>query len=145
MNKRWYPLALSMSVVGCGGSVDNGQPAATGGAPQYHYGPAFIDAGKPLETGGMTTIYYGVAQYTGGASAGGSDTGVATSTQANPMTTGGSTSIDAGTPATGGYPAIPMYMANLRLPSQDDDSRQAKKYFALPFEPRVAGRANSMG
>ena len=149
MNKHWYPLALSMSVIGCGGSVDDGRPAATGGAPQYYYGPALIsggatsiDTGKPTQTGGMTPIPpYGVMpQPTGGAAAGGSGGNAGNGTNVNPPTSGGSTTIDAGTPATGGYRPLPVYMANLRLPAQDDGARHTDKYFPLPFEPRAGAK-----
>ncbi len=132
MSTRWYPAALSLTIIACGGDVDDGGPSATGGAPQFHYGPNVyvggatgVDTGKPLATGGRTPApYYGIMpQNTGGAGAGGD------------MTSGGGTTIDAGTPSTGGYQPIPIYMANLRLPPKDctDESR---KYFARPFEAR---------
>jgi hypothetical protein len=133
MSTQWYPVALSLTIVACGGDVDGGNPSATGGAPQFYYGPSVIvggatgiDTGKPLATGGrMPVPYYGIMpQNTGGAAGVGGDT-----------TTSGGTTIDAGTPTTGGYRPIPMYMANMRLPPRDctDGSR---KYFALPFESR---------
>ena len=158
MDKRWYPLALSISVAGCGGNVDDGRPSATGGAPQYHYGPAFIlggttsiDAGKPMGTGGMTPVpyygvpYYGVMLSTGGAASSGSDAGVGSSVNTHPSSSGGSTPIDAGSPSTGGYHPIPIYMANLRLPPQDDKVRSAKDYFARAFEPSASAKNGQKG
>ena len=94
MDKRWYPVAFSVAMVGCSGDVDNGHPGATGGSPAAFYGIMIttggsqgIDAGKPTTTGGFNSVpYYGVISPTGGSSA-----------------AGGSTSIDGGTPAeTGG-------------------------------------------
>ena len=153
MDKRWYTLALSMSVAGCGGNVDDGRPSATGGAPQYYYGPASIsggttsiDAGKPMGTGGMRSVpYYGVILSTGGAAAGGSDAGEGSRVNTNLPSSGGSTSIDAGSPSTGGYHPIPVYLANLRLPPQDDRVRAAKEYFARAFEPSTRAKNGSMG
>jgi hypothetical protein len=153
MDKRWYPLAFSISVAGCGGNVDDGRPFATGGAPQYHYGPAFIsggttsiDAGKPMGTGGMTPVpYYGVMLSTGGAASSGSDAGVGSSVNTHPSSSGGSTPIDAGSPSTGGYHPIPIYMANLRLPPQDDKARSAKEYFARVFEPSANAKNGWQG
>jgi hypothetical protein len=143
MDTRWYPAALSLSIVACGGDVDGGNPSATGGAPQFFYGPSVyvggatgVDTGKPLATGGRTPApLYGIMpQYTGGAGAGGSKAGMGGNVTTVPMTSGGTT-IDAGTPSTGGYRPLPMYMANMRLPPSDcgDGSR---KYFARAFKPR---------
>ena len=134
MNKRWYPVAFSMTIIGCGGDVDDGKPAATGGMPNYYYGPAIIlggatsvDAGKPTETGGATPIPpYGVVPTTTGGRATG--TGGATSPP-----TGGSSPIDAGTPATGGYHPVPLYLVNLRLPPKD---ATGARYYAHAFDPR---------
>jgi hypothetical protein len=99
MDKRWYPVAFSVVMVGCSGDVDNGHPGATGGSPAAFYGIMIttggsrgIDAGIPTATGGFNSVpYYGVISPAGGSSA-----------------AGGSTSIDGGTPAaTGG---VVMYM-----------------------------------
>jgi hypothetical protein len=117
MDKRWYPVAFSISIVGCSGDVDDGKPAATGGMPANFYGVmitggsagspntgrAFygvlatggrtqVDTGTPSSTGGMTPVPpYGV-QPVGGAPAGGG--GGAAGTQPS----GGRAGIDTGTP-----------------------------------------------
>jgi hypothetical protein len=92
MDKRWYPLACSAIIVGCGGDTQSGDAAGTGGKS------GGIDGGTPHATGGMWSVYYGI-------SIGGSffQTGGSTST-------GGTSSIDSGTPAaTGGRFPIIVY------------------------------------
>jgi hypothetical protein len=105
MDKRWYPVALSAAIVGCGGDVDNGSPTATGGQPNYHYGPALsggatsINSGVPNATGGYPVSYYGVIFITGGTA----------QTGGTSATAGASSSIDGGAPAaTGGRTQIPV-------------------------------------
>ena len=78
MDKRWYPVAVSALIVGCGGDVDSGSPAATGGRASVYYGVSVstggttgIDTGTPTETGGTNHVYYGPWPVTGGASTGG--------------------------------------------------------------------------
>ena len=71
MDKLWYSVAVSALVVGCGGDVDSGSPAATGGFPTVFYGVATggttgIDTGTPAETGGVAMVDYGPAIVTGG-------------------------------------------------------------------------------
>ena len=71
MDKLWYPVAVSALVAGCGGDVDSGNPAATGGYPTVFYGVATggvsgIDTGTPADTGGFATVHYGPAIVTGG-------------------------------------------------------------------------------
>ena len=73
MDKRWYPVAVSALIVGCGGDVDSGSPAATGGYPAAYYGVSIstggtvgIDTGGPTESGGVIAIVYGPATVTGG-------------------------------------------------------------------------------
>jgi hypothetical protein len=142
MHSRWYPAALSMSIVACGASVDDGKPSATGGSPQFHYGPnailggaTGIDSGQPLATGGVTpTVKYGViTQNTGGNGATGATSGAGGSSNIAPNS--GGTTIDSGVPSTGGYRPIPMYMANLRLPPKDC-AAGPDNYYARAFEPR---------
>lgn len=91
MDKRWYPVAFTAAMVGCGGDVDKGGPAATGGSPAAFYGVALvsggstgIDTGKPAETGGRPASFYGIRLPTGGTSS--VDTG-------NPAQTGGTTPV----------------------------------------------------
>lgn len=59
MDKRWYPVAVSALIVGCGGDVNSGG-TATGGV-------SGIDTGYPTETGGLFLGFYGPPP-TGGAS-----------------------------------------------------------------------------
>ena len=71
MDKLWYSVAVSALVVGCGGDVDSGSPAAAGGFPTVFYGVATggttgIDTGTPAETGGVAMVDYGPAIVTGG-------------------------------------------------------------------------------
>ena len=78
MEKRWYPVAVSALIVGCGGDVDSGSPAATGGRVSVDYGVGIlnggstgIDTGKPTETGGLALVAYGPIGFvstTGGSS-----------------------------------------------------------------------------
>ena len=75
MDKLWYPVAVSALIVGCGGDVDAGSPAATGGQVSVYYGvsvftggSAGIDTGYPTNTGGLVAIEYGPVQITGGSS-----------------------------------------------------------------------------
>jgi len=105
MDNRWYPVAISAVILGCGADVDGGAPAGTGGLPNYYYGPLIggatsINTGAPNTSGGYPSVYYGIRFLTGGAaSSGGPTTDV-----------GGRTSIDAGTPAaTGGRQMVPVY------------------------------------
>ena len=93
MDKRWYPVAVTALIVGCGGDVDSGSPAATGGQVSVYYGVCVstggspsIDTGKPAETGGGFLGFYGPpsVELTGGSSS----------------TSGGATSFG-GTAATG--------------------------------------------
>ena len=80
MDKRWYPAALTLALMGCGGSsdsgtgkpgdggVDSGTPSATGGMPTVRYGvlltggtsSSTIDAGMASAVGGQVTTLYGV-------------------------------------------------------------------------------------
>jgi hypothetical protein len=113
MDKRWYQVALSAAIVGCSSNVDNGSPGATGGQPNYHYGPALnggapekgggtsINTGVPMATGGYPAAFYGIIFITGGTA----QTGGAS------VKAGTSSSIDGGTPAaTGGMtPIAPPY------------------------------------
>jgi hypothetical protein len=126
-------VALSMTVVACGGDVDDGKPAATGGAPNSHYGPALVTGGATGAPGtsGIGGGYYGPKGF-GGAS---SETSVPTGTG-----TGGSSPIDAGAPATGGFYPIPIYAANLRLPASSGDPQTDQS--AIAFEPNPAHRAD---
>ncbi len=151
MHARWYPAALSMSVLACGASVDDGKPSATGGFPQYFYGPSTIsggatgiDSGQPLATGGQRPmVEYGPAfPNTGGTGATGPSSGAGGSTSTEPKATGGGTTIDSGIPSTGGFYPIPMYMANLRLPPKDC-TEESKKYYARAFEPRIPAQDRS--
>jgi len=105
MDNRWYPVAISVVILGCGADVDGGAPAATGGAPNNYYGPLLggatsINTGAPNTTGGYPPSFYGMRLPTGGAASnGGATTDV-----------GGRNSIDAGTPAaTGGRQIVPVY------------------------------------
>ena len=73
MDKRWYPVAVSALIVSCGGDVDSGSPAATGGYSAGYYGVRIssggtpgIDTGTPAETGGVAMVHYGPAIVTGG-------------------------------------------------------------------------------
>jgi hypothetical protein len=43
MDKRWYPVAVTAFAIGCGGDVDSGRPAATGGVSVGYYGPRTSD------------------------------------------------------------------------------------------------------
>jgi len=52
MDKRWYPVAFSVAVIGCGGDVNSGSPAATGGYPSIYYG---VPVGGTSATGGAFT------------------------------------------------------------------------------------------
>lgn len=105
MDKRWYPAAMTVALIGCGGSTDSAGTAATGG----------IDGGEPTESGGGPVAYYGVLFVTGGAP--GLDSGVPSSTGGNPTVrygvlifTGGRSGIDSGIPAqTGGVTPMPPY------------------------------------
>ena len=101
MDKRWYPLAFSAVIVGCGGDTQSGDATATGGKS------GGIDGGTPSASGGNWGVYYGIM--VGGFP---SQTGGSTST-------GGTTSIDTGTPAaTGGwYPIIVYGMLPKSAPS----------------------------
>ena len=58
MDKRWYPVALSAVMVGCGGDT------FSGGAPTG--GGSSIDGGTPVATGGNPTVFYGVMTMSGG-------------------------------------------------------------------------------
>jgi hypothetical protein len=124
MAKLWYPVALAVAMVGCGGDVDSssgspstggvdtGSPNQTGGQPVVHYGvqapvggKTSIDSGLPIQTGGMTPIPpYGVIPIlTGGApEAGGTGTNAVASA-------GGHASIDTGTPTASGGMFITLY------------------------------------
>src|ERR1700690_106637 len=112
MDKRWYPVAFSVAIVGCGGDVDSGSPAATGGLPAAFYGIVIssggsrgIDTGTPAQTGGMTPMppYGIIPDFTGGAAGTGGTSPGSGNTTAAGGTTGRRTGIDAGTPsATGG-------------------------------------------
>ena len=71
MGKRWYPVAVSALIVGCGGDVDSGSPLTAGGYPAVFYGVTTggapgIDTGTPAETGGVAMVAYGPALVTGG-------------------------------------------------------------------------------
>lgn len=78
MDKRWYPVAFSVTMVGCSGDVDTGSPSATGGQPNVYYGVGFvtggassIDTGTPAATGGhIAMVEYGpISVNTGGITA----------------------------------------------------------------------------
>ncbi len=107
MDKRWYPVAFSVAIVGCGGDVDSGSPAATGGLPAAFYGIMIstggstgIDTGTPNATGGQIfMVDYGPVSVLGGGSVGiaGKNSG-----GSNATATGGSASIDGGLPITTG-------------------------------------------
>jgi hypothetical protein len=105
MDKRWYPVAVSIAIVSCGGDVDSGGPGATGGRPNVHYGVGYtaggsvgIDAGIPGATGGLVPMPpYGIMPMFTGGSAG----------IAGAATSGGTLNIDSGVPGTtGGFPTI---------------------------------------
>jgi hypothetical protein len=120
MEKRWYPAAVSALVLGCGGSIDGGEPGtATGGTSGN------IDGGAPSATGGMMPVYYGVVFPSGGsANVGGSGASTSVSptggkyglggfmTYYGPIVVGGSggttlAPITGGSPAaTGGVPPV---------------------------------------
>lgn len=98
MDKRWYPVAVSALIVGCGGDVDTGS-STTGGSTG-------VDAGTPTAMGGTTSriaVPYGPVPFhngvSGSAYGGSSSLGGQTFTSTAP--------IDAGLPSsTGGYPTI---------------------------------------
>jgi hypothetical protein len=112
MDKRWYPVAFSVAMVGCGGEVDRGGPSATGGQPYGFYGPLPTSTGGStgiidvrFKTGTMTTsLVYGLfPNLTGGATGIGGASSTSVTTTTGGITAGGRTGIDAGTPsATGG-------------------------------------------
>lgn len=130
MNKRWYPVAFSAAVVGCGGetfssgagtggssSIDGGTPTSTGGFYGVAYGVmrpsggnASIDSGAPSTVGGTAATLYGIIiPGTGGAHV------IFTVPQ------GGSTSINTGTPSTtGGRSIVYIYGAISVVPSAGD-------------------------
>ena len=100
MDKLWYPVAASILIVGCGGDVDTGSPAATGGQVSVYYGvsvftggSAGIDTGYPTDSGGLVAIEYGPVQATGGSS---STSGGANSFGGAAATGGVTSAIDAG-------------------------------------------------
>jgi len=66
MDKRWYPVAVSALIVSCGGDVDSGSPAATGGLYPWFYGPL------PIFTGGSSSTSGGATSFGGTAAVGGS-------------------------------------------------------------------------
>jgi hypothetical protein len=113
MDKRWYPVAFSVAIVGCSGDVDSGSPSATGGRFVAYYGPALstggstgIDSGVPAQTGGVTPVPpYGIipVHLGGSAGIGGTNPGSGNATAFTGGTTSRHTSIDGGAPsATGG-------------------------------------------
>lgn len=92
MVKRWYPAALSMAIIGCGGSVDDTGAGSSGGQPAT----GGVDTGIPKVTGGFPASFYGAFPAFGGISA------VVTQQGGTGTATGGFPSINAGAPATGG-------------------------------------------
>lgn len=88
-NIKWYPAAVTLLVIGCGGSTDNGNYAPGSGTG----GTTPIDSGTPSNTGGSPVYFYGIRPTGGDAGTGGSST----------TPTGGTSSVDSGTPtSTGG-------------------------------------------
>jgi len=87
MQKQWYPTAVTLVLLGCGGTANT--------TPGQEQGGATFDAGSPMETGGMPSVRYGIL-VTGG-----------TGTQARASALGGNTGgIDTGVPSqAGGMPA----------------------------------------
>ncbi len=93
MVKHWYPAAISIALIGCGGSVqDTGAGSSGGQGPQSTGG---VDNGVPKAVGGYPTGYYGPFFAMAGNSSVVTDTGGAAAT-------GGVPSINTGVPATGG-------------------------------------------
>lgn len=97
MAKLWYPVALTVTIVGCGGKTDSDDSRPNAG------GTTQVDTGSPAQTGGMTPRPpYGPPPAMGGASTG--------STGGASYTMGGRSNIDSGTPtATGGRIDITVY------------------------------------
>ena len=69
MDKHWYPVAFSLSMVGCAGNVDDGTPTATGGLSQTYYGVMITGGstgvGSSLRSSGGQPLY-GMLMTTGG-------------------------------------------------------------------------------
>ena len=106
---------MSVLIVGCGGDVHSGSPAATGGQASPDYGPipmggsVGIDSGRPTETGGVFLGFYGPprVELTGGSS--GSPGGTTSLGAGGMMALGGKVATGGGnntggTLATGGVP-----------------------------------------
>lgn len=125
MSKLWYPVALSFTLVNCGGETDSdhtgtptggstqsGTSTPTGGSTQASTststgGRSQMDTGTPVATGGTSLVIappYGVQPpESGGSIAFG---GMPAMTGGKPAT-GGRSSIDTGTPRyTGGRPPV---------------------------------------
>ena len=134
MNKRWYPVAFSMTIIGCGGDVDDGKPAATGGAPNYYYGARYHigrhhQRGRRQANGDWrgnahSTLWYRADDY-------GRTRHGHRRCQFTP--TGGSSPIDAAHASDRRLSSIPLYLANLRLPPKD---ATGERYYAHAFDPR---------
>ena len=118
MDKRWYPAAMTVVLVGCSGSDPApvyGPASATGGNTATVIstatgGDANVDSGAPSTTGGGNSMggmqtMYGPA-LTGGASAAG---GSAATGGKSASGVGGTTAIDTGAPSTGGRGVIALY------------------------------------
>lgn len=121
MSKLWYPVALSFTLVNCGGETDSDHTgASTGGSTQTGSststgGRSQMDSGTPAATGGTTLVIappYGVQPpESGGSMAFG---GMPAMTGGKPAV-GGRSSIDTGTPRyTGGRP--PVFYGVIGLP-----------------------------
>jgi len=122
MDKRWYPAAMTVVLVGCSGSDPvpvYGPASPTGGntatvISTLTAGSTNIDGGVPSTTGGsngmggMQTMY-GPALTGGASAAGGSAATGGKSPSGGATNKGGTTGIDTGTPSTGGRDIIALY------------------------------------
>jgi len=118
MDKRWYPTAMTVVLIGCSGNgyAVYGPAPATGGntatlsSTGLTGGSPSIDGGTPSTTGGGNSMggmqtMYGPALMGGSSAAGGS----AAMGGKSPSGAGGATNIDTGTPSTGGRGVIALY------------------------------------
>jgi len=87
MHVQWYPTAVTLVILGCGGTANTTPGQEQGGSP--------FDAGLPMETGGTPSVRYGIlvtggtgaqagAGALGGHDAGGIDSGVPNQTGGMP-------------------------------------------------------------